>query len=501
MSNPYAEQTEYEEYEDNVEQEHDEIVSKSEFKELTTQLTQFTSMMVSQKEEADQRMNRIEHAFTLMDKYKELRTPRPVVPVVQKSTIPPSAQRFQMPLDAETVMKRKQIPARRESFYEKQVKQLEKVTPVVDQQSIRLVQVSKEDDSYRMEHITIPALEVFEDRMLQLQDEMSMTNVRYAKYLSKDVSRRVVRYLREQYKVDEENALTAGRLSLSNQQIMDYLSEMATPKSEEETISQLRSVHFPRVTKAVTVQQFIPFYEALEVFNGKFKRRLKFLELHCPQYIPATTLGNECHPGLIGIYLELIPSEVGMKVHRSLGTESVRVIRQIRVFIDLYFNKCTEMADVSKKSRSMNKTLGVPEERDYDRAVTTPVTRATLQTPKLKSIVTAEDRGYAPKTKTEVEVDQPMSKKMQPWDDYWVDDSLWYDDIGTVTPRSRDDYPEDVDEAKEDNIAIVTVEPESEPVTLEAVEEATEPSVKSPEGCINMLYYDVCKKAMTCLPV
>ena len=45
----------------------------------------------------------------------------------------------------------------------------------------------------------------------------------------------------------------------------------ATPKSEEETISQLRSVNFPRVSKAITVQHFIPFYEALEVFNGKFK--------------------------------------------------------------------------------------------------------------------------------------------------------------------------------------------------------------------------------------
>ena len=90
-------------------------------------------MMVSQKEEADQRMNGIEQA--LMDKSKEIRTPRPVV---QKPVLPPSVQRFQMPLDAETVMKKAQIPAMRESFYEKQVKQLEKVSQIVEQ-PLRLV--------------------------------------------------------------------------------------------------------------------------------------------------------------------------------------------------------------------------------------------------------------------------------------------------------------------------------------------------------------------------
>ena len=154
VSNPYAEQTEYDEYEEDLEQEDDKIVSKGEFKKLTSQLTQFMSMMVSQKEEADQRMNRIEQA--LMDKSKEIRTPRPVV---QKPVLRQSVQRFQMPLDTEAVMKKKQIPARRESFYEKQVKQLEKVSQIVEQPL---------DDSYRMEHVTIPALEVFEDRMLQL---------------------------------------------------------------------------------------------------------------------------------------------------------------------------------------------------------------------------------------------------------------------------------------------------------------------------------------------
>ena len=76
--------------------------------------------------------------------------------------------------------------------------------------------------------------------------------------------------------------------------------------------------------------------------------------------IPATSLGNEHHPGLIGVYLELIPSEVGMKVYCSLGTESVR---GIRVFIDLYFQKCTEMAEVSRESKTMNKTLGVQTQK------------------------------------------------------------------------------------------------------------------------------------------
>ena len=38
MSNPYAEQTKYDEYEEDVEQEDDEIVSKGEFKELTGQM-------------------------------------------------------------------------------------------------------------------------------------------------------------------------------------------------------------------------------------------------------------------------------------------------------------------------------------------------------------------------------------------------------------------------------------------------------------------------------
>ena len=94
MSNPYAEQTKYDEYEEDVEQEYDKIVSKGEFKEMTSQLTQFMSMMVSQKEIADQRMNRIEQA--LMDKSKEIRTRRPVV---QKLVLPQSVQRFQMPLD------------------------------------------------------------------------------------------------------------------------------------------------------------------------------------------------------------------------------------------------------------------------------------------------------------------------------------------------------------------------------------------------------------------
>ena len=94
VSNPYAEQTEYDEYEEDVEQEYDKIVSKGELKEMTSQLTQFMSMMVSQKEIADQRMNRIEQA--LMDKSKEIRTRRPVV---QKLVLPQSVQRFQMPLD------------------------------------------------------------------------------------------------------------------------------------------------------------------------------------------------------------------------------------------------------------------------------------------------------------------------------------------------------------------------------------------------------------------
>ena len=76
-----------------------------------------------------------------------------------------------------------------------------------------------------MKRISIASLEVFKDRMLQMQDDISLSNFRYARYLSKEVSRCVVRYIREVYKVDEDNALIAGRFTLGNQQIMDYLAE------------------------------------------------------------------------------------------------------------------------------------------------------------------------------------------------------------------------------------------------------------------------------------
>ena len=129
--------------------------------------------------------------------------------------------------------------------------------------------------------------------------------------------------------------------------------------------------------------------------------------------IPATSLGNEHHPGLIGVYLELIPSEVGMKVYRSLGTDSVR---GIRVFIDLYFQKCTEMAEVSRESITMNKTLGVPEESDFERA-NTPATKTAFQTPKLKSVAQVEKESVAPvMTKTHDEDDVNKGYRIQPWE-------------------------------------------------------------------------------------
>ena len=61
------------------------------------------------------------------------------------------------------------------------------------------------------------------------------------------------------------------------------------------------------------------------------------MESYRPEMVPPTSLGTEHHPGLIGIYLDLIPAEVGMKVlYSSMGTEIVRGIRQIRLFIDSY---------------------------------------------------------------------------------------------------------------------------------------------------------------------
>ena len=272
---------------DNDEYLEEPMVNAGELKSLSNQIEQFMSMMVTQKEETDQRMARLEQA--ILDSKKPPITPKPAA--MLRPVVPTPAKQQSMYI-AETVLHNKKLPARRESFYDGQVKKLEQVNQVAEQ-PLRLVQMAKEDDSYRMEHISIASLEVFEDRMLQMQDDISLANVKYARYLSKEVSRRVVRYLREVYKVDEENSLIAGRLTLSNQQIMEYLAEMATPKNEEDVITALRSVSFPRTTKAVSVQHFIPFYEALEVFNSRFKRRLKFLEAHCPDMVPPTLLGTE----------------------------------------------------------------------------------------------------------------------------------------------------------------------------------------------------------------
>ena len=104
---------------------------------------------------------------------------------------------------------------------------------------------------------------------------------------------------------------------------------LATPPPSPSHSDDTTDLHQPGTAKAISVQHFIPFYEALELFNSRFKRRLKF-------FVPPTLLGTEHHPGLIGIYLNLISAEVGMKVYRSLGKETIRGILQIRVFIDLY---------------------------------------------------------------------------------------------------------------------------------------------------------------------
>ena len=78
-------------------------------------------------------------------------------------------------------MKKQKVPARRESFNETLAKKLEQLNQVADQ-PLRLVQIAKckEDDSYRMQHISIAFLEVFEDLILQMQDDISISNVNCA---------------------------------------------------------------------------------------------------------------------------------------------------------------------------------------------------------------------------------------------------------------------------------------------------------------------------------
>ena len=84
------------------------------------------------------------------------------------------------------------------------------------------------------------------------------------------------------------------------------------------------------------------------------------------------------------------------------------------------------MAEVSRKSKTMNKILGVPEERDFERAIT-PATKTTFQTPKLKSVAQVEKESLTPvMTKTYDEDDLNKGYRIQPWDDYWADDRIWY---------------------------------------------------------------------------
>ena len=103
------------------------MVNAGELKNLSNQIEQFMSMMVTQKEETDQRMARLEQA--ILDNKKPQITPKPAV---LRSVVPTPAKQPSLHV-AETVMHKQKPPARRESFYEAQVKKLEQVHQIADQ--------------------------------------------------------------------------------------------------------------------------------------------------------------------------------------------------------------------------------------------------------------------------------------------------------------------------------------------------------------------------------
>ena len=171
MDGLYQNENEYGlEEDDNDKYSQEPMVNAGELKNLSNQIEQFMSMIVTKKVVTEQRMARLEQP--IMDNKKPLITPKPAV---LRPTVPTSAEQPSIYI-AETVMHKQKPPARRESIYEAQVKKFEQANQIADQ-PLRLVQVAKEDNSYRLEHISIASKEVFEDRMLQMQDDISLSKM------------------------------------------------------------------------------------------------------------------------------------------------------------------------------------------------------------------------------------------------------------------------------------------------------------------------------------
>jgi hypothetical protein len=210
---------------------------------------------------------------------------------------------------------------------------------------------------------TFGAVYKFSKALKKEQEFSRYETLQFSSYISDDVRNYMEAYNREKHVLSQRTTsiLNSGIFEISNSEVMHLLMKIALPKSSQQFVANLKSAIPSKLLQLppniqVDTNHWQPIYKLILSYVKEFLDILALLQSDESQdYSPPLYASPPAqHPGVIQIFYGLLPSNIGLNVHREMNLAQVKELTNFSAYVEMFlavsagFNDLSISFDINK---------------------------------------------------------------------------------------------------------------------------------------------------------